>query len=93
MASVVRDGMKAVSEQLDFKTALTAVAHKNLPTDVQALVKSASTSKGGREEVSMGKVRIALNDLVEQAWIELGDKIIECKKHQQMIVFRIAQKA
>jgi hypothetical protein len=32
----VRDGMNAVSGKLDLKTALKAVSHKNLPTDVQA---------------------------------------------------------
>jgi len=83
MASV-RDGMKAVSGKLDLKTAPKAVAHKNLPTDVQALVKSASTTKGGFDEASMGKARIALNNLVEAAWTELDDKIIECKEYQEM---------
>merc|ERR1719502_2189763 len=83
MASV-RDGMKAVSGKLDLKTALKAVSHKNLPSDVQALVKSASTSKGGFDETSMAKARIALNDLVEAAWVELDDKIIECKEYQEM---------
>jgi len=83
MASV-RDGMKAVSGKLDLKTALKAVSHKNLPTEVRALVKSASTSTGGFDETSMGKARIALNDLVEAAWVELDDKIIECKEYQEM---------
>jgi len=83
MASV-RDGMKAVSGKLDLKTALKAVAHKNLPTDVRALVKSASTNTGGFDETSMAKARIALNDLVEAAWVELDDKIIECKEYQEM---------
>ena len=32
----------------------------------------------------MAKARIALNDLVEKAWIELDDKIIECKEYQEM---------
>jgi len=83
MASV-RDGMKAVSGKLDLKTALKAVSHKNLPTEVRALVKAASTSTGGFDETSMGKARIALNDLVEAAWVELDDKIIECKEYQEM---------
>merc|ERR1719272_1177053 len=83
MASV-RDGMRAVSGKLDLKTALKAVSHKNLPTDVRALVKSASTSTGGFDETSMAKARIALNDLVETAWVGLDDKIIECKEYQEM---------
>merc|ERR1719223_1329650 len=32
----------------------------------------------------MAKARIALNDLVEKAWVELDDKIIECKEYQEM---------
>jgi hypothetical protein len=84
MASV-RDGMRAVSGNMDLKTALKAIAHEKLPTDVQALVKtSASKSAGAFTEESMAKARIALNDLVEKAWVELDDKIIECKEYQEM---------
>jgi hypothetical protein len=32
----------------------------------------------------MAKARIALNDLMEKAWIELDDKIIEWKEYQEM---------
>ena len=79
MASM-REGMKAISGRLDIKTAMKAVAHKNLPTDVQAMVRTASTTKKGEfTEESMAKARIALNDMVEAAWVELDDKIIECK--------------
>merc|ERR1740117_1462633 len=85
MASV-REGMKTVSGKMDFKTALKAIDRKNLPTDVQSLVtsKSDGNHKGGFDEASMGKARIALNDLVEKAWVELDDKIIECKEYQEM---------
>jgi len=84
MASV-RDGMKAVSGKMDFKTAIKAIDRKHLPADVQSLVKTASTgSKAQFDETSMAKARIALNDLVEKAWVELDDKIIECKEYQEM---------
>jgi hypothetical protein len=84
MASV-RDGMKAVSGNMDLKTALKAIARDKLPTDVQSLVTSTSSSaKAEFTEESMAKARIALNDLVEKAWIELDDKIIECKEYQEM---------
>merc|ERR1719174_1495255 len=85
MASV-RAGMKAVSGKMDFKTAIKAIDHKNLPADVQSLVKTASStnSHGAFSEESMAKARIALNDLVEKAWVELDDKIIECKEYQEM---------
>jgi len=32
----------------------------------------------------MAKARVALNDLVEKSWVELDDKIIECKEYQEM---------
>jgi hypothetical protein len=85
MASV-RAGMQAVTGKMDFKTAIKAIDHKNLPADVQSLVKTASTSgaKTQFDETSMAKARIALNDLVEKAWVELDDKIIECKEYQEM---------
>ena len=85
MASV-RDGMMAVSGNMDLKMALKAIAHNKLPSDVQALVKTSTSSsaKGEFTEESMAKARIALNDLVEKAWIELDDKIIECKEYQEM---------
>jgi len=87
MASV-RDGMTAVSGKMDFKTALKAIDHRSLPTEVQSLVKTASASGGSTigefSEESLAKARIALNDLVEKAWVELDDKIIECKEYQEM---------
>jgi len=83
MASV-RNGMQAVSGKMDLKTALKAVAHDKLPHDVQSLVSTEGSSKGAFTEESMAKARIALNDLVEKAWVELDDKIIECKEYQEM---------
>merc|ERR1719224_59586 len=85
MASV-REGMKAVSGKMDLKTAIRAIDHRNLPADVQSLVKTAPThgTSGQFDETSMAKARIALNDLVEKAWVELDDKIIECKEYQEM---------
>jgi len=82
----VREGMRAVSGKMDIKTAINAISHQRLPNDVQSLLKT--TSEGSAKEVfdetSMAKARIALNDLVEKAWVELDDKIIECKEYQEM---------
>merc|ERR1740115_659862 len=85
MASM-RDGMRAVSGKMDIKTAIKAIDSSRLPSDVQSLVKTASTgtAKGAFDEESLAKARIALNDLVEKAWVELDDKIIECKEYQEM---------
>jgi len=82
--SSVRDGMRVVSGKMDLKTALKAVDGKQLPGDVQSLVKTASHGTTTFDETSMAKARIALNDLVEKAWVELDDKIIECKEYQEM---------
>merc|ERR1719409_636992 len=76
--------MKAVSGKMDLKTALKAVASHKLPNEVQAFVKTEGTVKGQFDETSMAKARIALNDLVEKSWVELDDKIIECKEYQEM---------
>merc|ERR1740130_2067147 len=78
--------MTAVSGKMTFKTALKAIDHTRLPTDVQSLVKTASegSTSGELTEESMAKARVALNDLVEKAWVELDDKIIECKEYQEM---------
>ena len=85
MASV-RQGMRTVTGSMDFKTAVKAIDRNKLPTDVQSLV--ASTSDGTHttqfDEESMAKARIALNELVEKAWVELDDKIIQCKEYQEM---------
>jgi len=85
MASV-RDGMRTVSGNMDLKMALKAIGRDKLPTDVQVLVKTTSSNSVNGEftEESMAKARIALNDLVEKAWVELDDKIIECKEYQEM---------
>jgi len=85
MASV-RDGMRTVSGRMDVKTAMKAMQGKTLPADVQSFVSRATTTthKGGFDETSMAKARIALNSLVEKAWVSLDDKIIECKEYQEM---------
>merc|ERR1719191_1959813 len=49
---------------------------------VKTKVEHGSQTKFSEE--SMAKARIALNELVEKAWVELDDKIIECKEYQEM---------
>jgi len=84
--ATVHDGMQAIAGKMDLRQAVKTIDHKNLPADVRALVNTASSSgsKGNFDEASMAKARIALNDLVEKAWVELDDKIIECKEYQEM---------
>jgi len=84
MASV-HDGIKAISGKMDLKQAAKTIEHRDLPADVRALVTTASSGgKASFDEASLAKARIALNDLVEKAWVELDDKIIECKEYQEM---------
>ena len=85
MASV-HEGMLAVADKMDVKQAAKTIDHSKLPEDVRMLVKTVSegTHTTGFDEASMAKARIALNDLVEKAWVELDDKIIECKEYQEM---------
>jgi len=83
--ATVRQGMKAIADKMDVKQAVKTIEHKNLPDDVRALVTTASNGGSSKfDESSMAKARIALNDLVEKAWVELDDKIIECKEYQEM---------
>merc|ERR1719248_22023 len=36
------------------------------------------------DEDSLEKARVALNDLIEKAWVELDDKIFKCKGFEDM---------
>merc|ERR1719502_1925655 len=70
------------------KVDLKAVAKRlegRVPADVVSLI-----GTGGRgaswqpfEEASLEKARKVLNELVEKAWKELDDKIIECKEFEE----------
>jgi len=53
---------------------------------VSSLVKIAAEGghTTGFDEASMSKARVALNDLVEKAWVELDDHIMECKEYKEM---------
>merc|ERR1740117_2342140 len=81
----LHESLRAISGKMDLKSAAKAIAHKKLPASVTSLVNSAaSDTRTEFDEASMSKARVALNDLVEKAWVELDDKIIECKEYQEM---------
>jgi hypothetical protein len=81
----ITQSLRSIQGKMDIKAAAKAVQYRNLPEGVSALVKTASEGRrGGFDETSMSKARVALNDLVEKAWVELDDKIIECKEYQEM---------
>jgi hypothetical protein len=81
--------MRVIEGHMDPQSAGKVVAHKNLSPDVQNLVQivSEGNSSGFAEEFSeesLAKGRRALNQLIEKAWIELDDKIMECKGFEDM---------
>lgn len=80
--------MKRISGHVDLASALNAVQHKELPAPVAHMVQSAATSNStafaSYDDASMEKARVALNSLIEKAWVELDDKILKCKGFQDM---------
>ena len=78
--------IRAVSDKMDLKTASKAVESKNLPESVSSLVQTVNSGNGFADfdENSLEKARIVLNDLVFKAWLEMDDKIFECKGFQDM---------
>merc|ERR1719443_1895827 len=84
--------MRSIEGQMDVSSAAKMVARRGLTPDVQNLVQgvagegsgaNAGFSAGFSEE-SLAKARRALNELIEKAWIELDDKIMECKGFEDM---------
>jgi len=81
----LHENLRFIAGKMDVKAAAKAIAHKDLPSSVSSLVSAAAQgNRAGFDETSMAKARVALNDLVEKAWVELDDKIIECKEYQEM---------
>jgi hypothetical protein len=82
--------MKSIEQQMDVPSAAKFVSSKEaLSPDVQHLVQGVSSKadlgfSAAFSEESLAKARKALNELVEKAWIELDDKIMECKGFEDM---------
>jgi hypothetical protein len=83
--------MKAISNKMDLHSASKVINHNSLPSDVSNLVQTVSDGDSDGtgfatkfDEASLDKARIALNDLVEKAWVELDNKIFKCKGFQDM---------
>ena len=62
--------LRTVTDKMDVATAVEKVAHKQLPEDVAALVKTATSTKSTQpfSEASLDKARVVLNGLVEARW-------------------------
>ena len=81
----VAEAMRTVASKIDVKVAAQKLEHKNLPQDVAALVRTATsgTSTQPFSEASLDKARVVLNGMVEASWKEMDDKIIECKEFEE----------
>lgn len=77
--------LRTVTDKMDITSAAAKVEKKQLPDDVAALVKTATSSKASQpfSEASLDKARVVLNGLVEASWKEMDDKIIECKEFEE----------
>jgi len=79
--------MKAVSSQMDLHSAVKVINPTVLPKDVSGMVQTIGNSGGFAnkfDEDSLEKARVALNDLIEKAWVELDNKIFKCKGFEDM---------
>merc|ERR1719316_1879888 len=76
----VMEGLRKV----DLKEVATRLRGK-VPANVISLIRLGGRSKASQpfEEASLEKARKVLNELVEKAWKELDDKIIECKEFEE----------
>jgi len=80
--------VRAVGPKMDFQHAAQAVEQKELPPDIATLIKVTvkETNQDAKQpfsEESLDRARVVLNDLVEKAWKEMDDKIIECKEFEE----------
>jgi len=79
--------LKAVSAQMDLTSAVKVVDPASLPKDVSGMVQTLGNAGGFAnkfDEDSLEKARVALNDLIEKAWVELDNKIFKCKGFEDM---------
>merc|ERR1719399_1864242 len=70
--------------KVDLKQVATRLEGR-VPANVVSLIRLGAQSKVHQpfEESSLEKARKVLNELVEKAWKELDDKIIECKEIEE----------
>jgi uncharacterized protein YegL len=80
---LVQSGMRHMS----VRQAAQRIHKHHLPAEVASLVDTATGSQNGQaptfSEESMAKARRVLNEMVEKAWEELDDKIIQCKEFEE----------
>jgi len=86
----VHQAMNGIAGLMDLKQAVQVINTNKLPSDVSGLVQTVSDGGGDSDfatqfdEASLDKARVALNSLIEKAWVELDDKIFKCKGFQDM---------
>lgn len=82
----VQSTLQTISGGMEVATAARIASRKPdaLPADVYSMVQILQTgaqpgSAKTFDEASMDKGRVVLNTLIEKAWVELDDKIFQCK--------------
>jgi len=83
----IPSAMKAVSSQMDLPSAVKVIDPTTLPKEVSGMVQTIGNGAGYAnkfDEDSLEKARVALNDLIEKAWVELDNKIFKCKGFEDM---------
>jgi len=88
----IGSAMRTIEARMDVSSAAKVVVHKHLAADVASLVQGVAggvnSGSGGFatkfSEESLAKARLALNELIEKAWVELDDKLMECKGFEDM---------
>jgi uncharacterized protein YegL len=77
--------LDALGQDVNLESAFRSVEHK-VPSEVAALLQHQQKPHKveGLDSKSFDKARIALNELVEKAWVELDDKIFKCKGFEDM---------
>lgn len=84
----IDSALNAAANKMDVESAAKLIDRKTLTPDVSHLVQTVGAGdvgfSSGFSEDSLAKARLALNELVEKAWIELDDKIFKCKGFQDM---------
>merc|ERR1719399_2314267 len=80
-----REMIETGLQKVDPDAAVKRVQSK-LPDDVASLVRTSATIKGKSrqpfDEDSLAKARKYLNEMMEAAWEELDNKVIECKEFE-----------
>ena len=85
--NTVNSALQIIAGRMDLDTAAKSVQNTGRPKDVTMLITSVSgNEQAPLDEASLEKARLALNELIEKAGVELDDKIFVCKGIERAMV-------